>query len=121
MNRDFARIVEGRVQFAPDVLEDFPVEFPPSEEGGAPRIVSCTVANPAPDKLRAAGYLDVITSPEPEPVEGYHWVPEYTVQFDDTVGLDVICQIWEREADPNPEDRIVTPEEFIDIVFKGVR
>lgn len=119
MNRDFAKIVDGRVQFAPDVLEDFPVEFPPLEEGGEPRIVPCTVANPSPDKLRAAGYLDVVTSPRPVGGDGYHYVDGYEIQHDDTVGMDMLYQVWERVDDPDPDEQEISAEEALEIITGG--
>ena len=119
MNKNFARVEGGRIVFAPAELVDFPVEFPPLEEGGEPRIVSCTVANPSPDKLRAAGYLDVITSPEPEPVEGYHWVSGYEIHNDDTTGLDMLFQVWERVEDPDPDEQEISAEEALEIILGG--
>ena len=120
MNRNFAKIVDGHIQFAPDELVDFPVELPPLDEGGEPRIVMCSVANPSPDKLRAAGYLDVITSPEPETVEGYHWVSGYEIHNDDTTGLDMLFQVWERVEDPPPSDEDeISAEEALDIILGG--
>ena len=119
MNRNFARVVDGHIQFAPDELVDFPVELPPLDEGGEPRIVPCSVANPSPDKLREAGYLDVITSPEPEPVDGFHYVAGYEVQYDDTTGLDMLFQVWERVEDPDPDEQEISAEEALEIITGG--
>ena len=118
MNRHFAKLVDGNIQFAPDVIM-LRRTVEPEEEGGESIERLFSFQNPTAAQYREAGYLDVITNPEPEPVEGYHWVPDYTVQFDDTVGLDVICQIWEREADPDPDEQEVSAEEALDIILGG--
>ena len=70
MNRNFARVEGGHVVFdAPDELK-LRRTVEPEEEGGEPVERLFSFRNPTAAQYREAGYLDVITSPEPEPVEG---------------------------------------------------
>ena len=119
MNRNFAKPVDGRIQFAPFELVDFPVEFPPLEEGGEPRIIPCTVTNPSPDKLLAAGYLPVVTMPKPEDGEGYHYIDGYEIRHNDDTGTDELVQVWERVEDPDPDEQEVSAEEALEIITGG--
>lgn len=119
MNRNFARVEDGRVVFdAPDSLKLRRL-VEPEEEGGEPVERLFSFENPTAAQYREAGYLDVISSPEPEPGEGFHYVAGYEVQYDDTVSRDMIYQVWEREADPDPDEQEVSAEEALDIILGG--
>lgn len=117
MNRNFATIEDGRIRFAPTVLTGVEQTF----EVDGERITDLyDIDHPSAAQYRAAGYLPVVSAEQPEAGDGYHYVEGFEpVYIGET--LDHFAQAWERVEDPNPEDRIVTPEEFIDIVFRGAR
>lgn len=118
MNRYFAKPVDGHIQFAPDVIT-LRRTVEPEEEGGEPIERLFSFKNPTAAQYREAGYLDVITSPEPEPVEGCHYVDGYEVQYDDTVDRYMIYQVWERVDDPDPDEQEISAEEALDIILGG--
>ena len=119
----YAKIENGRLKLPPSMLENVPRPLPPEEEGGDPVIGYFLVGydpqkKPKPyvvEYLLGLGYLPVTETEKPEDGEGHHFEPTYTE------GNGEIIQAWVRVENPDPEDRIVTPEEFIDIVFRGVR
>lgn len=129
----YAKIVDGRVQFAPRKLENVPRTFPPEEEDGEPisglytvNVNWYTFDPAAPENadivayLSAEGYLPVVESQRPEDGDGYYYIAGYELGHDDTTDTDEIVQVWERREypapDPNPE---ISAERALGIILTG--
>ena len=85
MNRNFGRLTEGELTYAPSSLV----------------IDGHTILNPTAESYAAAGYLPVDTSaPSDPPREGYHWTPDGWEERDGA-----IRRVWREEANPPPPPR----------------
>lgn len=94
MNRDFAKIVDGRVQFADDYVCLYITVTP---EEGEPFEQLMRYSHPTAAQYAEAGYLPVVTSEKPEDGDGYYYVAGYELVDGH------IEQVWERrEVEPEP-------------------
>ena len=85
INRNFGKLIEGAITYAPSVLI----------------IGSRTILNPNADSYAFAGYLPVDTAtPSDPPREGYHWTPDDWEERDGA-----IRRVWREEANPPPPPR----------------
>lgn len=85
MNRNFGRLNEGVVEYAPDTLT----------------IEGRKVYNPKAVHYRIAGYLPVVeASPREPPREGYHYAHGGLEERDGA-----IRRVWREEANPPPPPR----------------
>jgi hypothetical protein len=85
MNRNFGKLNEGAIEYAPDTLT----------------IEGRKVYNPKAVHYRIAGYLPVDTAfPSNPPSEGYHWVAD---GWEECYGA--IRSVWREEANPPPPPR----------------
>lgn len=117
MNRDFAKIVDGRVQFADDYVKLYVTVTPPD---GEPYQQLMRFSNPTEAQYREAGYLPVVEAQRPADGDGYHYEEGYELGHDDTTDTDEIVQVWERvddpPPDPNPE---ISAERALGIILTG--
>ena len=85
MNRNFGKLNEGAIEYAPDTL----------------KIEGRKVYNPKAVHYRIAGYLPVDTAaPSDPPREGYHYTPDGWEARDGA-----IRRVWREEANPPPPPR----------------
>ena len=85
MNRNFGKLNEGAIEYAPDTLT----------------INERKVYNPKAVHYRIAGYLPVDTAaPSDPPREGYHYTPDGWEERDGA-----IRRVWREEANPAPPPR----------------
>ena len=92
MNRNFGRLTEGELNYAPSSLV----------------IDGRTILNPTAESYAAAGYLPVDASEPSEPApEGYHYEPRGWEIFDDDRSPVArhIRRVWELVANPPPPPR----------------
>lgn len=92
MNRNFGRLTEGELTYAPSSLV----------------IDGRTILNPTAESYAAAGYLPVDTASPSEPApEGYHYEPRGWEIFDDDRSPVArhIRRVWEIVANPPPPPR----------------
>ena len=92
MNRNFGRLTEGELTYAPSSLV----------------IDGHTILNPTAESYAAAGYLPVYTSEPSEPApEGFHYEPRGWEIFDDDSSPVArhIRRVWEIVANPPPPPR----------------
>ena len=92
MNRNFGKLNEGAIEYAPDTLT----------------IEGRKVYNPKAVHYRIAGYLPVDASAPSEPApEGYHYEPRGWEIFDDDRSPVArhIRRVWELVANPPPPPR----------------
>ena len=91
MNRNFGRLTEGELTYAPSSLV----------------IDGRTILNPTAESYAAAGYLPVDASAPSEPApEGYHYEPRGWEIFDDSSPVARhIRRVWEIVANPPPPPR----------------
>lgn len=92
MNRNFGRLTEGELTYAPSSLV----------------IDGRTILNPTAESYAAAGYLPVDTSAPSEPApEGFHYEPRGWEIFDDDRSPVArhIRRVWEIVANPPPPPR----------------
>lgn len=92
MNRNFGRLTEGELTYAPSSLV----------------IDGHTILNPTAESYAAAGYLPVDTSEPSEPApEGFHYEPRGWEIFDDDRSPVArhIRRVWEIVANPPPPPR----------------
>ena len=85
MNRNFGKLNEGAIEYAPDTLT----------------IEGRKVYNPKAVHYRIAGYLPVVDAPPSEPPrEGYHYTSDGWEERDGA-----IRRVWREEANPPPPPR----------------
>ena len=92
MNRNFGRLTEGELTYAPSSLV----------------IDGRTILNPTAESYAAAGYLPVDASEPSEPApEGFHYEPRGWEIFDDDSSPVArhIRRVWELVANPPPPPR----------------
>lgn len=92
MNRNFGRLTEGKLTYAPSSLV----------------IDGRTILNPTAESYAAAGNLPIYTSEPSEPApEGFHYEPRGWEIFDDDRSPVArhIRRVWELGANPPPPPR----------------
>ena len=85
INRNFGKLIEGALTYAPSVLV----------------LDGRTILNPNAESYAAAGYLPVVdAAPSVPPREGYHYTPDGWEERDGA-----IRRVWREEANPPPPPR----------------